>query len=267
MSALTTSSHDPEGWSDAELTPWPKPRSPDERPIANAVAQLHGPGWAVIDVVDGSLAQTPDAAQLASAVFGTLGRPIRIFANLPLWKVLRSDPRRPLGSSGGVGAQEPHIDFVNAALPPDLVALFCIRADPAGGGASVVSSTGAVAALPAQTLAALAQPIYRDGRVEGLDNVGADINPFPVWNPGDALEVRWTGKLLESTADPAPRAALSRLGAALTHGVEEVALAPGQLLVINQRRAVHGRRALGAGQDRFPPDQRRLFMHGFARWE
>jgi hypothetical protein len=256
-----------DGWRDEQLPPWPSPCIEDDGLISDAMSRLHGPGWAVIDVTDALDATAPNAGRRVSSVLGTLGRPVRIFAGLPMWKVLRSDPSRPPGSSGGVGAQAPHLDFVNASQPPDLVALYCLRHDPAGGGASVVSCIDAAAGLSADDLRLLAQPIYRDGKVERLENVGRDINPFAVWNPEDTVRLRWTGKLLESTHEPAAAMALARLDNALRRDEIEVTLRPGQLLVVNQRRAVHGRRALGRGQERVSADRRRLLMHGFARWE
>jgi len=158
-----------------------------------------------------------------------------------------------------------HLDFVNTTHPPDFVALYCLRADPRGGGASVVATVDAVHSLDADDLEVLRQPVFRDGSVYDLRHVGEDINPFAVWAPGSTHPLRWTGKLLQGTNDTRAHKALARLARALDNASVEVALRPGQMLVVSQRRAVHGRRALAPGQETLGVHERRLLMHAFGR--
>ncbi len=155
------------------------------------------------------------------------------------------------------------MDFVNAELPPEFVSLYCYRPDPGGGGASVISPVNLIKRLPRDDLELLAQRAYRDGVVRDLSEVGNDINPFAVWDAGKAFPVRWTGKLLSTTDDPARRAALERMSGLLESAEVAARLEPGEMLVLDQRRVVHGRRALGERSDAHTAG--RLLMHAFAR--
>ena len=85
-------------------------------------------------------ADREDGHAAADAFAGRLATVIQVFANGPRWRLLGVDPDRPLDRSGGTGDQPPHMDFVNASLPPDYVFLYCARPDPLGGGASLVAA-------------------------------------------------------------------------------------------------------------------------------
>jgi hypothetical protein len=232
---------------------------------ADCVAQLDDRGWAVIDVIEPQRADDFTAARLATAVLRALGTPIRVFAGRPLWRALGVDIERPPNRSGGVGDQPLHLDFVNARHPPDLVALYCIRPDPHGGGANLVAPANAVRSLSAADRGVLRQRVFRDGEVRDLDHVGDDINPFAVDCPRERYPLRYTGKLLASTTDPIHQAALHRLSVVLDSATETIMLHSGQLLVIDQRRALHGRLPLGSDQASVPNEARRLVMHTFVR--
>lgn len=264
--AASTVSHPP-GWADEELLPWPKPDNSANAAIDLAQRGLSSAGWAVVEIAAPDEAEDPRAARRASQVLGGLGTPIRIFAGQPTWRALRSDPQRPAGSSGGWGAQPTHMDFVNAQFPPELVCLYCYRDDPGGGGASVLSPVAVTERLSTDDLQALARHVYRDGVVRDLCHVGVDINPFAVWNPGERFTVRWSGKLVGSVTGPAEREALQRMSALLGEAEQELRLRPGEMLVIDQHRVVHGRRALGTLQDAAEAGTARLLMHAFGRCE
>jgi hypothetical protein len=255
----------PDGWRDEQLQPSLALGALDRDIVERSDRELARKGWTVIDVADAADATSPGAGNRATALVSAFARPIDVFASRPIWRALLTDLSRDPASSGGVGEQAVHMDFVNAAQPPDLVCLYCFRADPNGGGASVIAPIDAIQSLVHADRVVLSQPTFRDGEVSGLNHVGEDINPFAVWAPHAPYPLRWTGKLLHSTKAAAARGALSRLAQALDERSTEIALHPGQLLIVNQRRAVHGRRALVAGQEDLTSDQRRLLMHAFGR--
>lgn len=212
---------------------------------------------------DATQTETPS---VIAAVSCTIATPIRVFQQVPgLWRRLTVDTSRPEHRSGGTGAQPLHIDFVNAADPPEFVYLYCERPDPRGGGASLIASTvGLERELSSEACAVLRNRVFRDGVVENLAHVGGDTNPFAVFTT-DFLGVRYTAKLLESTKDSGALAALELLRDLLNIRTIEVMLGPGDLLIIDQRIAVHGRAPLGPNQDTVPSADRRLLMHGFGR--
>lgn len=227
-------------------------------------AQLDLDGAAVVRMpwlVERSAAE---AASLVTALTSLLAEPIRVFVNQPgLWRYLGVDPARPLHSSGGTGSQGLHQDFVNASAPPDFVYLYCRQADPYGGGSSLLASTIGVAdELSPADRGVLQQRLFRDGRVVNLENIGIDINPFAVL--GDE-RVRYSGKLLDSLDDAVALTALLRLQNRLARRTVEVLLEAGDLLIVDQRKALHGRMPLGSGQEKLPAGSRRLLMHGFGR--
>lgn len=257
----------PEGWRDRQLIDSLSGDLSEDRDAQVALKQVAKVGWSVIDVTDPPMATQPSAARRASSILAAVGRPIRVFSGHPLWRALHSDPDRPRSSSGGSGAQDPHMDFVNAAAPPDYVVLYCVRRDEAGGGTNVLAPVHVIDRLSAEQREVLGQRVFRDGVVADLDHVGEDINPFAIWNPASIYRVRWTGKLRGMTANDQLTDALTAFARLITQAEQEVSLKPGQMLVVDQRCVVHGRRALGAGQRSIEPDRRRLLMHAFARRE
>jgi hypothetical protein len=201
-----------------------------------------------------------------SAICAQLGESLKVFGRQrSLWRGLEVDLTRPTNRSSGTGEQPLHLDFVNTSNPPDYVYLYCRRPDPLGGGANTVGSTiGIPAELSHQARRALRERTFRDGQVIDLVGVGHDINPFAVLNPGGRIPVRYTGRLLETTTGPA-KAAVEELKAVLDQRTVEVMLEPGDLLILDQRRAAHGRKGLGEGQELLQAAERRLLMHGFGR--
>jgi alpha-ketoglutarate-dependent taurine dioxygenase len=207
-----------------------------------------------------------EAASAVTAIASAIAYPIRVFQYHPgVWRYLEVDTSRPADRSGGTGTQPLHIDFVNASFPPDFVFLYCQRPDPHGGGASLIARTVGVAHdLPDWARAVLERRIFRDGEVRDLENVGSNINPFAVLDGGHAA-LRYTAKLVDATTDQQARAALRLLRDCLNSRIIDVMLNAGDLLIIDQRQTLHGRRPLGADQEAISSPSRRLLMHGFGR--
>lgn len=229
---------------------------------------LERDGFAVLDLT----ALSPDVdldedKTLLTALLCGIGDPIRVFLRHPLWKPLPTSLEIDPWRATGVGYIPFHIDFVNAERPPDYTCLFVVRADPAGGGHSLVSDLArAVDELPSDDRAFLQQREFRDGAVQDLQDVGGDVNPFAVLDERSPWRFRFTAKpLYAAQLAGRQRESIARLEALLQRHQRRLPLKRHQLLIVDQRRAVHGREALGPDQAGVPEHARRLAQMIFLR--
>ena len=234
--------------------------------IIEVVSRCRKEGYALVGL-SGRVAD--DLAWLESLLFA-FGRPIHVFRRYPFWKPLAADPTRPPGRSGGIGLNSLHIDCVNAEAPPDFVCLYCVRPDPLGGGTTLLAPLDGIAQyLTVKSLATLRASVFRDGTVCDLDYVGNDINPFAV-HASDGWRWRYTGRLLETGAVPTNTegyAALLEFDRIMMSRCTGINLKAGQAVVVDQRRALHGRLPLSLGQADVPAAQRRLLLQAYSRDE
>ncbi|MEV0536353.1 hypothetical protein [Kitasatospora sp. NPDC050463] len=81
--------------------------------------------------------------------------------------------------------------------------------------------------------------------------------------------VTWCGRrryrLERSQLGQAHAAAARELAEELVRGRVSFLLQPGDYLIVNQRRFLHGREALQSGQEGVPLDERRLLLQLFLR--
>lgn len=224
-------------------------------------------GYAVIDMRNMIEAFSESQAAAALTTFLNLfGRPLKVFRNHPFWRELTVDLSRPANKSCGCGHQAVHMDFVNASTPPDYVCLLCIRPDPYGGGASILAKIeGVELELSSRDRQVLSDSSFRDGVVEQLSGIGTDVNPFSVIDLSGSWRYRFTSNLLSSSCSDAHALALHALADVLKRRSLYVTLQKGDLLLINQHKAVHGRAAMGDGQERLDPSIRRLLLQSFLR--
>lgn len=133
--------------------------------------------------------------------------------------------------------------------------LLCRRGDPAA--ATTLCSWDAIApCLDETTRGTLAEPRFRigvDRSFGGCDEWTTD--PMPLVRPtvDDGAELTYDGELTEGL-DPGARAALAEVAAVIAAVHTEVVLETGDLLIVDNRRAVHGRstfRARFDGSDRW----------------
>ncbi|MFF3214133.1 TauD/TfdA family dioxygenase [Streptomyces sp. NPDC002886] len=227
-------------------------------------------GYAVLRL--GSLAKALGAddrfLRLVTAFAAEVAVPFSPFPRWPLWKDIGVKVGKDPGKSSGIGYNALHMDLVNGSLPPDYTTLLCVRPDPLGGGPSILSDPhAAVARLSENSRALLAEPAYHYGTFFDLHGVGAEYKPFPVLDgidPGGF--VRFTAKMLERS--PLGRAhadAARELADELVRGQVSFMLQPGDYLIVNQRRFLHGREALHIGQETVPVADRRLLLQVFLR--
>lgn len=224
--------------------------------------ELNVLGYAVVTLSGSAQQDLPDLEKRLSEV----GMPLHVFRRLPFWKPLDVDPARPRSRSGGVGLNSLHIDCVNAKNPPDIVCLYCERADPLGGGANVVVPVSDIEMeLSSTTRRVLSRHRFRDGVVVDLDGVGDDVNPFAVLDASGSWKVRYTGRLIEGELALPELRALVELDQALWHRAQVIDLHAGGALVVNQRLVLHGRLPLGGGQENVPPNLRRRLLQAYWR--
>ncbi|MEW2302143.1 TauD/TfdA family dioxygenase [Streptomyces sp. NPDC006655] len=207
--------------------------------------------------------------RLATAFAAEVAVPFSPFPRWPLWKDIGVKVDKDPGKSSGIGYNAFHMDLVNGTLPPDYTTLLCVRPDPLGGGPSILSDAhAAVARLPESSRALLAESAYHYGTFFDLHGVGEECKPFPILDSSDPDKgfVRFTAKMLKrSELGEAHAAAARELAEELVRGQISFMLQPGDYLIVNQRRFLHGREALHSGQDTVPVADRRLLLQLFLR--
>ena len=178
----------------------------------------------------------------------------------------RRRPRRPIDRSGGTGDQPPHMDFVNASLPPDYVFLYCARPDPLGGGASLVAPTRVVEDLGEDTATSSAARLRRrSGRRPAEHRRGRQ--PVPRARRRRAFPAAVHRQAAAGRPRTEALAAVQALADRVAEATVRVHVRPGEMLVLDQRRVLHGRGSLGGDQRDVAPERRRLLLHGFGRDE
>lgn len=207
--------------------------------------------------------------RLVTAILAEVATPFQPFQRWPLWKEIGTNLNAKPGLSTGTGYNAFHMDLVNATQPPDYTTLLCVRPDPLGAGASILSDArAAVSRLTPSSRALLADVAYSYGSFFDLSDVGEEYKPFPVLDgePAELGFVRFTAKMLaESGLDEAHAQAAKELGDQMVAGQVSFTLQRGDVLIVNQHRWVHGREPLGAGQHDVVPEERRLLLQLFLR--
>ncbi|MGF1427081.1 TauD/TfdA family dioxygenase [Kitasatospora sp. LaBMicrA B282] len=213
----------------------------------------------------------------ALALLSSLGTVLAVYPHLGPWSDLSvrtdADPAR----THGTGENRLHIDMVERDLTPRIIALYCVRDDPAAGGASALADMwAAVESLATADREILQHRAYRYWADEGVHGVGETLEHFSViperleWG----FPVRFTSKmgphldkaeLLDTALVPADQAAgaFGRLVAAVYAQRTTVRLRPGRLLIWDQQRYAHGRMPLGEGQGDLAQDERRLLQQAY----
>ncbi|GAA0586978.1 TauD/TfdA family dioxygenase [Streptomyces crystallinus] len=252
----------------------------DSTPLFNEfmgrlLAELYGMagGYAVVrlDRIAQELGLSERFLRLATAVLTQVAIPFQPFQRWPLWKEIGTNLNANPGLSTGTGYNAFHMDLVNATRPPDYTVLLCVRPDPLGAGASILSDArAAVRRLTSSRRALLADVSYRYGGFFDLCEVGEEFTPFPVLDgkPEDSGFVRFTAKMLSEPnlgLDEEHAQAARELADQMVAGQVSYTLQRGDLLIVDQHRWVHGRRALGDGQERVAPENRRLLLQLFLR--
>jgi L-asparagine oxygenase len=136
---------------------------------------------------------------------------------------------------------------------PSHVLLLCLRPDPGGKAATEIASVRRMLPLvPARHRPTLFQPVFRTGIDYSFGNVATEKANGPIMSVlhGDRKDpgLRYDLDLMVGLNDRA-REALDAVKSAAQRVCTGVPLAAGDLLIIDNRRAVHGRSAFTAGYD------------------
>ena len=133
-----------------------------------------------------------------------------------------------------------HTDSTDWPVPNDLTCLWCVRPDPAGGGRSRLLAADdfvahVCATAGADAAALLATPV--PWRLSG--ELGGGVHHAPIAAAG---EVRWMRYTIEAAgADLGDALARIERTTEAAGGVIDAALGAGDVLVVDNRRALHGR--------------------------
>jgi len=214
---------------------------------------------------------------LALGLLSALGTVLSVYPDLGPWSDLTVRVDADPGRTHGTGENRLHIDMVDRGLTPQIIALYCVRDDPRGGGASALADTwAATSSLNDEDRRLLSQSAFRYWSDEGVHGVGPSLERFPIVPAylGWGLPVRFTskmgphldeGELVDTDMVPAEQAAaaFTRLTEALYAARTTYRLKPGELLVWDQHRYAHGRMPLGDGQHELPENGRRLLLQTY----
>jgi L-asparagine oxygenase len=243
----------------------------DLREALAAFATDPGPAGALLvrNVPTGDVPSTPPtptsptrkdrrSEELLLAVARALGEPVgylpehggSIVQNLV---PTQADVGRQTSTSSGVDLAF-HTETAFHPHGPRYLLLLCLRGDPAAA-TTLASIDDLLPALAPETVAALRRPEFRTAVDESFGGrSGVPYGPArPVLGGGDEPWLCWDEELTTGDTEAA-RAALVELRSAVARRRREIVLADGDLLVVDNRRCVHGRRPFDArfdGTDRW----------------
>jgi hypothetical protein len=136
------------------------------------------------------------------------------------------------------------MDFVNAEYPPEYVVLLCLEPDPHDGGFSIVCNVEGIAnQLTSSSRNILESYKFDEGKVVDLANIGVH-RLFTVISEENRFPLRYTEKLLQQVCPTEVKVALAELNQLVTSMAVKFQLKKYHMLVIDQRRVLHGREPL-----------------------
>jgi L-asparagine oxygenase len=135
-----------------------------------------------------------------------------------------------------------HTETAFHPYKPDYVVLLCLRGDPMAE-TTHAAIDDIVSELDDDTLAVLRQPRFVTTVDESFRTHGESDTEFvvtPITGDGDAMRLVYDEVLMRGT-DPKAERALAALTAAIKVSTRSTVLRTGDLLIIDNHRAVHGR--------------------------
>lgn len=217
-------------------------------------------GYIVIDIGRNNYSEEKLKKILLFILSGIL-LPFGIFDQFGLFREIGVNLNKSPNRSTGIGYNPFHIDFVNTTIPPNYSILYCIREDKNGGGETIISNIQrSIKTLSPTEHKALFNKCYHEGSFFGLNNVGTELNPFPIIGSGLNPIIRFTSKI---ESDDTHNLIVKKIEQDLIKEQIAFLLRANQLLILNQRIVCHGRKALKGKQEEIPQEKRRLLFQIF----
>ncbi|WP_332757138.1 TauD/TfdA family dioxygenase [Streptomyces sp. MT206] len=213
--------------------------------------------------------------ELSLSLLSSLGPILTVYPGDGCWSDLSVREDADPGRTHGVGENRLHVDLVDRDGLPRYIALYCVRQDPHGGGASALADLWQAAdALGEDDRRLLGRSVFSYFADRDVHGVGESLKTFAVLPArlDGTTPVRFTAKMkphlergeLTEDDDPVPVAtAFGRFVDAVYAARTTCRLQPGQLLVFDQHRYAHGRMPLGEGQGDLSADVRRLLKQTY----
>lgn len=173
-------------------------------------------------------------------------------------------------SISGVGSEVPfqlHTEIAWADFLPHYIALYCLRGDPQKKAATCIAECRkALSSIPKDDLSVLREPRFQLGAPESfrrrMDGATKEWSkPQPIVTGPDSLPQMRVNFNFVRFLDRRAEEAFYKLSNALTKVTEYCYLEPGDLLVIDNRKAAHGRTAFNPsfdGRDRW---LQQIYLH------
>lgn len=240
---------------------------PEMRSVLTPVRENYkAEGHVVVRLGDFLTIHDDDTARKAlTLILADLGQPFGAYQKKGFWQDLGVDPNAKDLRAQSTGYIPLHVDFDQAVLPPDGVALFCVRPDPHEGGESILFNyRHYIDSLMPEELDHLSKTTYAYEALYGTRGIGEIYNPHPfvTLKPNGGTFFRYNGKA-QPTAPQEARRLFDKLEDVFRAQSLTTRLERGDLLVIDQNKMLHGRLPLTPGKEASRPraqDDRMLWQ-------
>lgn len=169
------------------------------------------------------------------------------------------------GQAGGVDF---HTEGVHHPLRPDILGLYCLRRDQDGAGTMRVASVAdAIARLPEQVAQTLSEPRFQSsypgsGRAERQATAAHPV----LFRHSAGAYLRFNSQHTIGL-DPAAAQAVDEFRAIIAESARNIVLEPGDMVLIDNHAAAHGRTAFTPRYDGSDGWLRRFYtVHSMPQW-
>ncbi|CAM3772229.1 TauD/TfdA family dioxygenase [Mesobacillus zeae] len=248
--------------------------------LKNSILSTQEKGYFLLD--SNKIVNSDEEARLLNFLLVCCaGEPIWLFNDESFWFELGVKLDADPGRTHGVGENKLHVDMVGYSRVPRLISFHSMRKDLNGGGMTLLADMEkAIGFLSDEDIKLLSSPHFKYWHDEGVREVGTGLDQFPVIDHNSLAGrrvYRFTSKMdqhfekegLVLTHEGEQKkqkiiGSFTRLSEAAEKVREEFVLQPGQILIFDQLRFVHGRGVLGPNQQAIPEDKRRLISQCYA---